>query len=243
MQMRKIITILMFLGLPTLGAASSDTVHLDQPTINLKDMASLQRGARVFIENCLNCHSAGYMRYARMASDLGMSEDDTRALMYTSDKLGELMNVSIDEAEAKVWFGTAPPDLSVITRSRKPAWIYTYLRSFYADTKRPFGVNNTVFKDVAMPHVLAPYQGVQKAVYAEGHNGDKKVKKLLPDQPGSMNTAEFDAMINDLVNFMVYVGEPAKLVRYNIGIYVLVFIVLLASLLYMLKREYWKDVH
>jgi ubiquinol-cytochrome c reductase cytochrome c1 subunit len=228
--------------MPTLGLASGGNQHLDEPNIDLSNLESLRNGAKTFMTYCLNCHSAAFSRYARVAKDLEMSEAEMQEYMYATEKLGDTMTVSIDKMDAKQWFGTLPPDLSVISRSRKPAWLYTYLRSFYIEEKRPFGVNNTVFKDVAMPHVLIELQGEQMPVYGEGNHA-RKVVKLELKQPGKLSAEEYDVVIEDLVNFLVYLGEPAKLVRYSLGKWVILFLVVLTILLYLLKKEYWRDIH
>lgn len=245
--MRKIIAMFALMLLPlaaTAGGGSS--VHLDDPQIDLSDKASLQRGAKVFLQYCLNCHSANYMRYNRLVSDLGMSEQEVTALMHTTDKIGETMSVNINHAEAKEFFGTLPPDLTVIARSRKPEWLYTYLRSFYRDDARPFGVNNVVFKDVAMPHVLADLQGVAEPVTKQETKPDGKTETVVTGakltHQGSLTPQQYDALVRDLVAYLVYMGEPAKLQRYAIGSYVLIFLLVLSLLLFLLKKEYWRDV-
>lgn len=246
--MRKIITLFVLMVLPyTAMASGGSEVHLDKPNIDLSDKASLKRGAKVFIEYCLHCHSANYMRYNRMAQDVGMSEEEVKSMMYTTDKLGETMSVTIKAEEAKQWFGTAPPDLTVIARSRTPAWIYTYLRSFYRDDARPFGVNNLVFKDVAMPHVLAGLQGVAEPVVKEEAKSGGKTERVVTgaklEKQGTLSPKEYDALVQDLVAYLVYMGEPAKLTRYSTGIYVVIFLLIFSLLLYLLKKEYWRDVH
>jgi ubiquinol-cytochrome c reductase cytochrome c1 subunit len=199
------------------------------------------------------------MRYNRMGEDLGISEELVKGnLMFAADKPGELMKAAMPREDAKQWFGTAPPDLSLVARSRGPNWFYTYMRSFYRDDKSSTGWNNTVFPSVAMPHVLHDVQGTQRAVYrtekheSESMQNGKKVKKVTEEQvfdrfeiekPGSMTVPQFDESMRDLTNFMVYVGEPAKLVRYRIGIMVLVFLAIFFVVAYLLKKEYWKDVH
>lgn len=258
--MKKAILILLCATLPGLSLASGgEHVKLDAVKIDLSDKASLQRGARTFVNYCLSCHSASYMRYNRMGEDLGISDELVKEnLMFTAEKTGELMKAAMTTEDAKKWFGTAPPDLSLIARSRGPEWFYTYMRSFYRDQKSSTGWNNTVFPSVAMPHVLHDLQGLQRAVYrTEKHESvsvkdGKKVKKVTEEQvfdrfeiekPGSMTTKEYDESMRDLTNFMVYVGEPAKLVRYRIGVAVLVFLAIFFVVAYLLKKEYWKDVH
>jgi ubiquinol-cytochrome c reductase cytochrome c1 subunit len=258
--MKKAILILLCALLPGVSFASGgEHANLDAVKIDLSDKASLQRGARTFVNYCLSCHSASYMRYNRMGEDLGLSEELVKGnLMFASDKTGELMKSAMPSENARKWFGTAPPDLSLVARSRGPAWFYTYMRSFYHDESSSTGWNNTVFPHVAMPHVLHDVQGLQRAVYrTEKHEhvsvkDGKKVKKVTEEKvfdhfeiekPGSMSTQQYDESMRDLTNFMVYVGEPARLVRHRIGISVLVFLAIFLVLAYLLKKEYWKDVH
>ena len=258
--MKKAILILLCAALPGMSLASGGGhLKLDAVKIDLSDRASLQRGARTFVNYCLSCHSAAYMRYNRMGEDLGISEELVKGnLMFAADKTGELMKASMSKEDAKKWFGTAPPDLSLVARSRGPEWFYTYMRSFYRDDKSSTGWNNTVFPSVAMPHVLSDVQGLQRAVYrTEKHESEsvkdgKKVKKVTEEKvfdrfeiekPGSMTAQQYDESMRDLTNFMVYLGEPAKLVRHQIGIMVLVFLAIFFVVAYLLKKEYWKDVH
>jgi len=241
--MKKLIFVLMLAAAPMLGMAAGGGAHLDDADIDLSDQASLQRGAKLFVNYCLSCHSAMYQRYNRTAKDLGLTEEEVREnLMFTTDKIGDTMNIAMDPEDAAVWFGTAPPDLSVITRARGVDWIYTYLRSFYQDEARPFGVNNTVFPDVGMPHVMADLQGLQKAVY-KGEGDHKTFEKFEQVSQGSLTPAEFDGAMRDLTAFLSYVGEPIQMERKRLGIWVLLFIAVFFVLAYMLKKEYWKDVH
>jgi ubiquinol-cytochrome c reductase cytochrome c1 subunit len=200
------------------------------------------------------------MRYNRMGRDLGISEELVKEnLLFAADKVGDLMKAVMPKDDAKTWFGVAPPDLTLITRSRGADWLYTYMRSFYRDPKSPSGWNNTVFPNVAMPHVLYEWQGEQRAVYRtvkhkameKGPDG-KPVEKVEETQEfakfelgraGSMSEKDYNAAMRDLTNFMVYLGEPAKLERYQLGIWVLLFLVVFFVVAYLLKKEYWKDVH
>ncbi|MCB1758864.1 MAG: cytochrome c1 [Gammaproteobacteria bacterium] len=241
--MKKLIVAFFLATLPLLGLAAGGGVHLDDADIDLSDQASLQRGAKYFVNYCLSCHSAKYQRYNRMAKDLGLTEDEVKDnLMFTTDKIGETMEIAMGEQDANAWFGTAPPDLSVIARARGVNWLYTYLRSFYIDEKRPFGVNNLVFPDVGMPHVLWKLQGMQRARYEEvdGHEVFKGFEQVTP---GSMSPEEFDVAMRDLTAFLSYVGEPIQMERKRIGVYVLLFIAVFFVLAFLLKKEYWKDVH
>ena len=222
-------------------AFASETLHLDAAPGNLNDKASLQRGAQFFVANCLACHSAAYMRYNRLA-DIGMSEEEIRKLLPEGGKPGSTMKAMMDAETAKTVYGVAPPDMSVEARARGVDWVYTYLRSFYVDTTRPSGVNNLVFPLVAMPHILGPLQGDQ-ALVVEKHEGGHEVQTLKLTTPGTMSPKEFDATMGDLVNYLDFMSEPAKLVRYKLGYIVLGFLFLLLILTYLLKKEFWKDVH
>lgn len=236
--------------MPSLGFASGGNVHLDKVDIDVSDRYTLQRGARLFVNYCLSCHSAAYMRYNRMGRDLGLTDEQVQKnLMFASEKVGNLMNVAMNGKDAASWFGKPPPDLSLAARSRGAKWLYTYLRSFYLDNdpSRPFGVNNLVFQDVAMPHVLWELQGWQRPVYQTeiDANGKehKTIEKLELVEPGKLTTAEYDRAVRDLVTFLVYLGEPARLKRQHTGIWVLMFLAVFFVIVLMLKKEYWKDVH
>ena len=225
---------------PVLAFAAGAELHLDKAPDRARDVAALQNGAKVFVNYCLNCHSASYMRYNRLR-DIGLSDDQVREnLLFTAEKVGEPMRISMQRAEAKQWFGAAPPDLTVIARARASEfgsgsdWLYTYLRTFYRDETRPTGWNNVVFANVGMPHALWELQGEQ--VMGEDHH-----LKLV--KPGKLTTEEYDAMIGDLVGFLKYMGEPVGEFRKNLGIAVLIALALLFVLSYALKREFWKDVH
>ncbi len=241
--MKKIIIALVLAAMPPLCTAAESQVPLDSVYVNLNDKASLQRGARLFVNFCLSCHSASFMRYNRMANDLDISEDLLKEnLMFASGKTGALMKTTMPADDAKKWFGVAPPDLTVVARVRKPEWIYTYLRSFYLDEASPSGWNNTLFENVAMPHILYELQGSQRAVFKE-ENGVTEFDRFELQEPGTMTPAEYDNAMRDLTNFLVYLGEPAKLKRYTIGVFVILFLIMLTVLSYLLKKEYWKDIH
>lgn len=231
---------------PLVAFASGSAVPLDTAPIKPRDMASLQRGAKTFANYCLSCHSADFMRYNRLR-DLGLTESQiSENLIFTGQKVGDLMTVAMPKKEAKQWFGVAPPDLSVIARSRGPDWLYTYLRKFYRDDSTATGWNNLVFDKAAMPHVLYELQGEQILnVKSEdnGHGGTHEIKELKLAKPGSLSKTEYDAYVADLVNFLVYLGEPAANKRVQIGIIVMLFLFLMLVLTYALKKEYWKDVH
>lgn len=245
--MKKTIAAFLFALLPAVSLASGGGVHLDKAHIDSADRASQQRGAKLFVNYCQGCHSAKFMRYSRMASDLGMTEQQVvDNLMLKDGKIGDTMTNAMKAEDASVWFGKAPPDLSLIARSRGADWLYTYLRTFYLDASRPMGVNNLVFKDVGMPHVLADLQGWQSPVFKTVvHDGKESqvIDRLELTTPGSMKPAEYDAAVRDLVNFLDYVGEPIKLERQRLGIWVLLFLAVFFVVAYALKKEYWKDVH
>ena len=227
---------------PVLAFASGADVHLDKAPIDLADHESLQRGARIFVNQCLNCHSAGYMRYTRL-HDLGLTEDQIKEnLLFAAEKPGETMTVAMNKTDAKAWFDAAPPDLTVISRSRGADWLYTYLRSFYRDDSRKTGWNNLVFDKVTMPHVLWTLQGEMVPVYKKV--GEHEViDHLTLAKPGSVTLAQYDAMMSDLVNYMVWMGEPAKMQRQQLGLMVLGFLAVFFVVAYYLKKEFWKDIH
>lgn len=239
--------LLLLAAAPVLAFASGAGPHLDKAPVNLADQDSLQRGARMFVNYCLNCHSASAMRYSRL-QDIGLSEDQIKEnLLFASEKPGELMKISMPKAEAKAWFGAAPPDLSVISRSRGADWLYTYLRSFYRDDSRATGWNNTVFDKVGMPHVMWSLQGEQIAHYKTvvDHAGKEThaFDRFELIKPGTVTLAEYDAQVGDLVNYLVWMGEPAQLQRKKLGIIVLVFLGIFFVVAYYLKKEFWKDIH
>lgn len=246
--MRQLILAFIVIAAPALALGAEGHVELQSAPLNLKDPLVLERGAKYFVNYCLSCHSASYMRYNRMAADLGLSDAQVQDnLMFVAEKVGETMKVAMRPTDAERWFGVAPPDLSVIARSRGPDWLYTYLLSFYLDEERPFGVNNLVFKDTAMPHVLAELQGLKKAVYetktdAEG-TPHEVVESLELVQPGQLSGDEYKLAVADLVSFLAYVGEPAKVERQRLGVWVLLYLLVFLGIAYALKKEYWKDVH
>ncbi len=245
--MRKIILSFLLVLLPGLALASSGEVHLDKADIDLHNNQSLQRGAKLFVNYCLSCHSAQFQRYNRMASDIGLTDDQViENLMFASDKVGSTMTIAMSRADGKAWFGAAPPDLSLVARSRGVDWLYTYLRTFYADDTRPFGVNNVVFPSVGMPHVLVELQGVQKPVYKtvehDGHSTEV-LDHLELVEPGKMTPVEYNQAIRDLVNFLSYVSEPVQLERKALGVKVILFLLVLLVVSYLLKKEFWKDIH
>ena len=228
--------------------ASSNGPALDEANIEIEDRTATKRGAKLFVDYCLNCHSAALMRYGRIGQDLGMTDEEvTSQLITTGAKVGDLMKVDMAAEDAKRWFGSEPPDLSVIARARGVDWLYTYLRSFYRDESRPWGVNNTVFKDVGMPHVLWELQGLQEPIKGKAVNADGVEKEVITGfelvERGKLSPEEYDVAIRDLVTFLAYLGEPSKLQRLALGKWVLLFLTLLLVLTYLLKKEFWKDIH
>jgi ubiquinol-cytochrome c reductase cytochrome c1 subunit len=227
--------------------ASTSGVTLEHANNDLNDLESLRRGARYFANYCFNCHSIRFMRYSRVSKDLEIPEDEVASTMlFTGAKIGDSMKIAMAPEDAKRWFGVAPPDLSVVSRSRGVDWIYTYLRSFYQDKSRPWGVNNAVFKDVAMPHVLWELQGLQKVntgiVKSEEGTEHTVITGFTLVEKGTMTPEEFDNAVRDIVNFLAYVGEPTKTQRLSMGRWVLIFLVLYFVVMFLLKKEYWKDV-
>ena len=241
--MRKLFFAVLFFPLAVFAAG--DELQLDRANIDPHDAISIQRGARVFVNYCLNCHAANAMRYNRL-TDLGLTEQQIKEnLLFTADKVGDPMTISASRKDQRQWFGVEPPDLSVIARSRGTDWLYTYLRTFYRDEKSPTGWNNLAFPNVGMPHALWQLQGFQVLkTKSEEHDGHKvEHKKLVLERPGSLSTLEYDKLTGDLVNFLSYMGEPEKTKRSQIGIVVMFFLLLLLVPAWLLKREYWKDVH
>ena len=212
---------------------------------DLGDRASLQRGAQLYMNNCSSCHSLKYLRYSRMAEDLGLTEEEVMTnLNFTGAKFGEHIMVAMPPEHAAKWFGQAPPDLSLISRVRGSDWIYTYLKSFYLDETRPLGWNNKLFPNASMPNPLWQLQGMQHAEVSEPDAiGERQVEALKVTQPGRLNAVEFDQAVRDITNFLEYAGEPAALKRQSMGVWVILFLAVLTFLFYLLKQEYWKDVH
>ena len=257
------------------GWCAGAGIGLLDARIKLDDAASLQRGAGLYVNYCLGCHSLSFMRYDRMGRDLDLTGEQVQGnLLFAADKVTAPMSIAMRPEAARNWFGVAPPDLSVISRARGPDWLYSYLTTFYADPNpsRPFGVNNVVFADVGMPHALVPLQGVQEYVpgevpadAAEVHalglavDGDdilvrrsatmpdgshvSVVDRLTVTEPGELRPSEYRRAMRDLVNFLVYVGEPSRLDRQALGFWVLMFLIVFSLILRALYKEYWKDVH
>ena len=235
---------------PALPATAATEVKMQMAPFkaSLKDFPSLQRGAKLFVNYCLSCHSAKFMRYSRMAEDLRIPPKLVeQQMMFAADKIGDSMETTMPAEAAEVWFGVAPPDLSLSARLRGPKWLYNYFRTFYLDENSPSGWNNVVYENVAMPHAMHELQGLQRAIFKTETDADGNQREVLDrfeiTTPGKMNPQEYDQAARDLTNFMVYLGEPAKLVRVKYGVWTLLFLALFATLAYMLKKEYWRDVH
>ncbi len=229
-----VLVVLPFFTLPQLAVANEE-IHLDKAPIDASNHESLQRGVRTFVNYCLNCHSANYMRYNRLL-EIGLTEQQIKDnLLFAGDKVGDQMKVALNKADAKKWFGVAPPDLSVEVRARGADWVYTYMRSFYRDSTRPTGWNNAVYDKVAMPHVLYALQGEQEF--------DHETHQLKLAKPGSMSVSEYDTLAGDLTNYLAFMAEPAKQQRNHLGWFVLLFLGVLLVLTYKLKKAYWKDIH
>ena len=231
--MKKIIIFILLL-IQSSFIFASEEVYLEKAPIDLSDQPSLQKGARTFINYCLNCHSAKYMRYNKLL-DIGLSKKDIKEnLLFTGKKIGDPMEISMPVTESKKWFGATPPDLSVTARSRGSDWIYSYMKGFYRDSSREIGWNNLVYANSAMPHILWELQGEQEF--------DENTGKLSLIKAGKLNEKEYDAVITDLTNFITYMSEPGQLKRKKMGFYVVGFLLLLLVLTIKLKKEFWRDI-
>jgi len=248
--------------LAILGSVGSPShgVSVQSANIDMNDKDSLQRGARNYISYCIGCHSLKFSRYNRVAKDIGLdedhgfSEDDVTTLLKENliftydedgkqDKVGALMKSAYSPKAAAEAFGTSIPDLSVVSRARGADWIYSYLKGFYLDDSRPMGVNNTIFKDVGMPHVLADLQGYQILEHSESEGEHHGAPKLTMSKAGKLSAVEYDTFVRDLTNFLTYVGEPAQLSRKTYGIFTMLFLLLFLFVAVLLEKEYWKDIH
>lgn len=222
------------------------SIHID-----LHNKASLQRGARYFMNYCSGCHSLRYLRYNRMAKDIGLTTFDGSVdkallknnLIFTSATPQDPIEIAMPAEDARQWFGRLPPDLSLSARERGAAWIYTYLASFYKDASRPYGANNLLVPDVSMPNVLAPLQGNVLALKGDNTADKMPHLKLVLVDRGSMSQQQFDSTLKDLVTFLVYAAEPHKLDRYVLGWGVIIFLLIMAVLMYLLKTIYWRNIH
>ncbi|WP_078117945.1 cytochrome c1 [Thiosocius teredinicola] len=270
--MKKLIAVLTLALAPLSALAAGGAVHLEQANIDLNNHAAIQRGAKLFTNYCMGCHSAKYVRY-QLFKEVGLSEDDIKDnLIFADSKVGDLMTIAMPENDAGKWFGAPAPDLALTARIKHGGadWIYTYLKSFYIDSSRPMGVNNTVFPNVGMPHVLWDLQGIQKPIYkyhvmhdghavesfdteaaaksmadekGEGYRMERVVEKLEMVQAGSLTPAEYDQVARDLATFLAYISEPMKLERQRMGVWVILFLVVFSVIAYLMKKEWWKDVH
>ncbi|MDF1764148.1 MAG: cytochrome c1 [Oleibacter sp.] len=244
---------LVALCLPMTVFAAGAGIELDEHRTDLRDTASLQRGAQTFVNYCMGCHSLKHSRYNRVASDLGIPEELMMDNLVFADKsFGDLMTIAMDPVDAKTWFGVAPPDLTLVARVRRPDWLYTYLRTFYEDPTRPYGVNNLAFPQVGMPHVLADLQGRQVIGTAQVAVGkdpltnqdimEEQDHVLYIAEEGQLTEAEYDKLVYDLVNFLVYVAEPIALERERLGFWVLLFLAFFFIPVYFMNKEFWRDV-
>ena len=243
---KKLLTFLAGLVVSGVAAASSGG-SLQQAGTDLGDQASLQRGAALYMNYCAGCHSLKYLRYSRIAEDLGLTEEQVQAnLNLTGAKVGETVQTSLSVQQGDAFFGKAPPDLSLISRVRGPDWIYTYLKSFYLDENQPLGWNNKLFPNVSMPNPLWELQGLQHAVYGEADEaagGERPVVGLEVKTAGQLDAENFDQAARDITAFLEYAGEPAALKRQSMGVWVILFLAAFTFLAWLLKKEYWKDVH
>lgn len=232
------------LGIGLCGTAlAQHEVELEPANNNIANIASLQRGAKYFVNYCLGCHSAQYVRYNRLAEDLQLSEQQLiDNLMFTGERPFDTMANAMRPEDSVRWFGISPPDLSLIARSRGTDYIYTYLRSFYAAADRPTGVNNIVLPGTAMPHVLWQLQGIQRAVFVRDEHNVEVFEKFEVARPGQLDAQQFDEVVRDIVNFLDYISEPVKRERQQLGIRVIGFLLVFLLIAYMLKKEIWKDV-
>jgi ubiquinol-cytochrome c reductase cytochrome c1 subunit len=245
MNMFAKITLVMLLT-GTFGAtplmAAGDSAFIQHSGVNVQDRAALQSGAKWFMNYCMSCHSASFMRYKRLGDDLGLSDELVMEnLIFSDAKIGETLTVAMQAEDSELWFGKTPPDLSLTGRARGADWLYSYLKAFYKDENG--GWNNAVMPNASMPHVMWQLQGIQSPLYEESSSGHTMLHSLELTTPGLQTPEEYDETVRDLVAFLVYLGEPALLVRKQIGIWVILFLAVFAFLAYLLKAEYWRDVH
>jgi ubiquinol-cytochrome c reductase cytochrome c1 subunit len=247
--MTKRLAILLIVSLFALGLGSAQAAGggaLQSSHVNLNDEASLQRGAALYMNYCAGCHSLEYQRYSRLAEDIGLTEEQVmQNLNFSSAGFGETIVSAMDPGDGEAWLGKAPPDLSLVARRKAggPDWTYTFLKSFYADETRPMGWNNTLLANASMPNVLWELQGVSRAVYTSDAEGTSHVSALELASPGRLNAEQFDQVARDITAFLTYVGEPAALKRQSMGVWVLLFLAFFTLMAWLLKQEYWRDVH
>lgn len=236
---------LMFL-LSNTSVLAAEGAHIEPSGANVKDTASLQRGAKWYVNYCFGCHSLSYQRYNRLAKDLKLTDEEVmRNLVFSDAKIGDTMEIAMDPDQAALWFGKTPPDLSLVGRSRGADWIYSYLRSFYEDSAGHW--NNTALPNAAMPHVLWKLQGIQTPIYrqetSEGGFTHEVIDHFEITTPGIQTEEEYEETARDIAAFLEYVGEPAQLQRKAIGVWVILFLAVFTLIAYLLKAEYWRDVH
>lgn len=246
-----LLSLIAALGIATGAQASEGGMAWDKAPVNVTDTASLQNGAKIFVNYCLSCHSAAFMRFNRL-KDIGLTDQQIKDnLLFTTEKIGETMKAAIDPQQAKEWFGGNPPDLTVIARSRAGSggsgadYLYTFLRTFYRDDTKPTGWNNLAFPSVGMPHALWQLQGERKAIFEkhESHGQTEEVFKAWEQiSPGSMTPQQYDQAVGDLVNYLQWMGEPAQNTRVRIGVWVLLFLAGFTFIAWRLNAAYWKDV-
>lgn len=252
LEMKKITAVLMsvalMISMPAFAAGAA--VTLEKANTDINNTESLQRGAKYFVNYCLGCHSAKYVRYSRVGQDLDISDDElVNNLMFNASKPFETMQSSMQPEDAERWFGAAAPDLSLIARSRNTDWLYTYLKSFYKDPSRPLGSNNKVLAGASMPNIFWELQGEQTPIYTEHKDADGNMVKAfshfakVEGAEGSMTDVQFDGMIRDVVNYLDYIGEPVKAKRKKLGVWVIFYLLILFGFTYFLKKEIWKNVH
>lgn len=245
--MKKLMIVLLLL-LSTQLMAAGGGAHLESAQTNIRSLDSLRNGAKLYMNYCSSCHSLQYQRYSRMAEDLGLSKDEVlENLVFTESAYTDHITKNMSEEDAEKWFGKAPPDLTLITKARGVDWVYTYLKSFYKDPSRPIGWNNTVFEGASMPNVLWPLQGIQEAHFEE-HTDDKgfktyPFKNFSKLSEGKMNDQEFSNAVRDIVNFLDYTAEPAQMIRMAYAPWVMLFLVIFTFLAYLLKKNYFEDIH
>jgi ubiquinol-cytochrome c reductase cytochrome c1 subunit len=231
---------------PDAAQAAAGDVKLQPAHVNLTDRASLQRGAALFMNYCAACHSLGFQRYSRLAEDLGLTEEQvTENLIFTGSRFGETIRTALDKDDGEAWFGKAPPDLSLVARAKLGGadWVYTFIKGFYVDETRPVGWNNTVLPNASMPNVLWELQGSHRAVYVTDADGSTRVERLERAGDGRLGDQDFDRVARDITNFLAYVAEPAALKRSFLGVWVILFLTAFTFLAWLLKKEYWRDVH
>ena len=246
-----LISLCLVLGIALPAFAATDMIPLDKAPNKLNDLSSLQNGAKIFVNYCLNCHAAAYMRFNRL-KDIGLTDKQIKDnLLFTTDKVGDTMKISMDAKQGKDWFGGNPPDLTVIARSRSGQggtgadYLYTYLRTYYRDDTKATGWNNLAFPNVGMPHVLWELQGQRRPVYKEVMQHGHPTPVFAGWQqitPGKLTAVEYDTAVADLVNYMQWMSEPAQTTRVQIGVWVMLFLLIFMVIAWRLNASYWKDI-